>query len=152
MVPVAALALLVGTVASGCGIIGKRQPRSSTDIFSLAQWQALAAYETQSGDQFGRLRAEGFGLVERPGYIPLDEHVLERVTFVGAPVSRLDRLLGPNGPSWIPNQPFGETSYSMYPFVDGCHGLVLRMKFEANSDFVPVVVSETLERRSYCVS
>jgi hypothetical protein len=147
-----AIGLLAAFLALACDFNGARKARDPFQVFSREQWRNLAAVETQAGAPFGRVRPEAFGLVDKPGFIPLDLDLLKRVTFVGTPMARLDGLLGPNGRAWIPNQPFGETRYEMFPDPDRCYRVLLELKFEANDDFVPVVVAEKLDRFSQCVS
>ena len=120
----------------------KRRPERASDVWSDEVWAAhLERVSRDLGQDALVPSREGY-----PAYIPLDPSLLDRLTFVSVPVSDLKRLLRTWKPAYIPDQPFGATGFTMWPRIDSHCFLWLRLEWEANEQFVPVVIKESIEK------
>ncbi len=122
-------------------------PHSPEEVYLPIQWRALAWSSERWNPGVPRepleLRGSGVGFQGRPGVIPFDPFILDRITFVGLTLAEVEPLLGPPIP---PHNalPAANVNYSMigYSYIHGRAHLSL---FTGDSsDPNSVIVSEGL--------
>jgi len=78
---------------------GPPTPHHPDQVFLWSQWQGLADNsaawsESQWDDQRPELKENGVGLLGRPGFVPYDPFILDRISFVGLTAADVEVLMG----------------------------------------------------------
>ena len=156
----AVAALGVTTVASSLSYVRQKAeakpiecvrptPMVPSDVFLDSQWFVLAV-TPQPGTlpriehRLGPRREKGMGLKDRPGYIPFDPYLLDRITFIGLTAEEVESLLGPPMPSQYPDSP--TMQYHMIGFHRSYERATLYLSFGRRWKQSDTVLGENLRQ------